>query len=111
MVKVQPMRLSLIARLLLIFTLLFVQTGGLMHEISHIVVHSSTSHDHSLPHEKHCDLCAAYAQIGSALGSHAIEFKSIEQHVALTPSAPDAVTATPAFTAFAARAPPSAILS
>lgn len=107
MVKVRPMRLSPFAKLLLIFALLFVQTGGLMHEISHIVVHPS--HDHSLPHEKHCDLCAAYAQIGSALGSHAPQFKSIEQHVALTPSAPDTVAATPAFTAFAARAPPSAI--
>ena len=109
MVKVRIMKLPLFARLLLIFTLLFVQTGGLMHEISHIVVHSSNSHDHSLPHEKHCDLCAAYAQIGSALGSHAPQFKAIEQRVALTDTSFDTVAATPTFTAFAARAPPSAI--
>ncbi len=109
MVKVRIMKLPLFARLLLIFTLLFVQTGGLMHEISHIVVPSSQGHDHSLPHEKHCDLCDAYAQIGSALGSHAPKVKSIEQRAALTDTSYATLAATPTFTAFAARAPPSAI--
>jgi hypothetical protein len=101
MVKVHTMSHSLPARLLLIFTLLFVQTGGLMHEISHVAGNQSQSQDHSLPHEKHCDLCAAYAQLGTALGSHSIEQRSV-----LADTTFDTVNATLAFTAFAARAPP-----
>lgn len=92
------------ARLLLIFTLLFVQTGGLMHEVSHIVVHPS--HDHSLSHEKHCNLCAAYAQLGSPLGGHTPEFKPVISRMALTDAAPFAASTFSTFTAFAARAPP-----
>ncbi len=106
MVKVHTMSHSLPARLLLIFTLLFIQTGGLMHEISHVAGNQSQSQDHSLPHEKHCDLCAAYAQLGTALGSHAIQFNSIEQRAVLADTTFDTVNATLAFTAFAARAPP-----
>lgn len=78
-----------------------------MHEISHIVVHPS--HDHSLSHEKHCNLCAAYAQMGSALGSHVPEFKPPVSRIALADTVFDAVFATPPFTAFAARAPPLSI--
>ena len=105
LVKVRAMRYPLFARLLLIFTLLFVQTGGLMHEVSHAVANQSHS-DHTLPHEKHCDLCAAYAQLGSALGSQPIQFNSVEQRTVLTDASFNALCATPAFTAFAARAPP-----
>ena len=92
------------ARLLLMFALLFVQTGGLMHEVSHIVVHHTQ--DHSLPHDKRCDLCAAYAQMGSALGSSALEFKPPSSHVELTDTIFDVFFAAPFFSAFAARAPP-----
>ncbi len=101
------MKPTAFARLLLILALLLVQTGGLMHEISHIVVHPS--HDHSLPHEKHCNLCAAYAQMGTALGSHAPEFQPIVSRMALTDTVFDAVLAASPFTAFAARAPPLSI--
>ncbi len=101
------MKPTAFARLLLIFALLLVQTGGLMHEISHIVVHPS--HDRSLPHEKHCDLCAAYAQIGSALGSHVPALQPIVSRMALTETVFDAVLAAAPFAAFAARAPPLSI--
>ena len=101
------MKPTAFARFLLIFALLLVQTGGLMHEISHIVVHPS--HDHSLSHEKHCDLCAAYAQMGSALGSHVPEFTPPASRIALADMAFDAVLASPLFTAFSARAPPSSL--
>jgi hypothetical protein len=99
------MRHSLFARLLLIFTLLFVQTGGMMHEISHTVANQSHS-DHTLSHEKHCDLCAAYAQLGSGLGNHGIVFNSTEQRIVLTDASINSLCTSPAFAAFAARAPP-----
>jgi hypothetical protein len=89
--------------LFLVFTLLFVQQGAVTHGIAHTL--TEQSQDQSLPQHEHCDLCAAYAQIGSAVGvghvhfdfasvceenltTHSVSFRSI------------------AFTAFAARAPP-----
>ena len=102
LVKVRPMRHSLFARLLLIFALLFTQTGGLVHGISHAMAEQ----DQSLPHDKLCDLCAAYAQLGSALGSHAISFTLPEQQATLVAASFDTFHSSAAFTAFAARAPP-----
>ena|ERR1035437_4848803 len=98
------MRHSLAIRLLLVFALLFAQMGGLVHGISHAM--AEQSQDQSLPHDKLCDLCAAYAQLGSALGSHAISFTLLEQQTVLVAASFETSHSTTAFTAFSARAPP-----
>lgn len=100
------MRLSIFSRFLMIFALLFAQTGSLTHGITHIVTKPAHTSDHSLPHDKHCDQCAAYAQLGAALGSHAIHIKLPEQRSELVDTTFTPLHATAAFTAFAARAPP-----
>ena len=51
---------DLMFRLLLVFALLFVQQGGLAHAIEH------AASQQTLPHDKPCELCATYAQLGSA---------------------------------------------
>ena len=91
-------------RLLLVFALLFTQTGGLVHGITHTL--AEQSQDQSQPHDKLCDLCAAYAQVGSALGSSPVSFTAIEQGVffALTSCVE---SYSHSFSAFAARAPPA----
>ena len=99
------MRSSLFTRLLLIFALLFAQLGGLVHGISHTLAEQSQGSDQSLPHDKHCDLCAAYAQISSAIGSNSISFASSENFETLHFNNPASYTSTK-FVAFAARAPP-----
>ncbi|MDQ6953581.1 MAG: hypothetical protein Q9M15_08650 [Mariprofundaceae bacterium] len=120
------MRYALFARLLMIFALLFTQAGSLMHGISHIVAKQTSNHshivakqtsdhsyilakqssDHSLPHNEHCNLCAAYAQMGAALGSYAIGLPLVEQHIVLAETAFYIVESNATFHAFAARAPP-----
>jgi hypothetical protein len=98
------MRSALFTRLLLISVLLLAQVGSLTHAISHFSGAAQGS-DQSLPHEKHCDLCAAYAQIGSAVNTPNINFVSTENHViAYLPTSSSYISST--FTAFAARAPP-----
>ncbi len=108
-VKVRPMHSSLFARLLLIFALLFallaVQAGGLVHGISHALAEQSQGSDQSLPHDKYCDQCAAYAQIGSAIGSSGISFTSSENFQTLHFNSTGSYTSN-TFVAFAARAPP-----
>ena len=111
------MHRSLFPRLLLIFALLFAQLGGLVHGISHIPTEplqgSGQSHrpgqlqgsDQSLPQDKHCDLCDAFAQISSAIGSNSISFASSENFDTLHFNNPASYTSNP-FVAFAARAPP-----
>ena len=99
------MRSTLLHRLLLIFALLFAQLGGLTHGISHSLAEQSQNQDQSLPHHTHCDLCAAYAQIGSAIGSgHIHVFSSINQETLQLTQSSSYTSAT--FVAFAARAPP-----
>jgi hypothetical protein len=94
---------TFLLRSLLAFTLLFTQQGLVTHAIAHTL--AEQAQDHSLPHDQQCELCAAYAQLGSAVGSAEIHFD-------LTASFGEAHTvfaATPhpsAFAAFAARAPP-----
>ncbi len=66
---------ALLPRFLLITALLFAQLGGLTHGIAHAL--EAQGADSSLPHDKHCDLCAKYAQLGSALGSSSIQFSVI----------------------------------
>ncbi len=99
------MRSSLFPRLLLIFALLFAQLGGLTHGITHALAAQGQNSDQSLPHDKHCDLCVAYAHIGSAIGSSSFNFTSSEN--TQTPHLGDAnFYISNTFVAFAARAPP-----
>lgn len=97
------MHRSLPIRLLLVFALLFIQLGGLAHGIAHTL--EQQSQDQSQPHDRLCDLCASYAQLGSALGSRAIQFTPLEQQTAFVAAA-FVTFRNSAFTAFAARAPP-----
>lgn len=60
---------SLFSRLLLVCALLFAQMGGVVHGIAHALEQHTP--DHALSHDKHCELCEVYAQIGSAIGSSA----------------------------------------
>lgn len=90
-------------RLLLVFSLLFVQTGGMVHGIAHTL--AEQTQDQSLPHDKLCELCAAYAQIGGALASNAFIFIPAAHAASFVASLLVSVHS-PAFSAFAARAPP-----
>lgn len=98
------MRLSrLFLPLFLAFALLFAQQGAITHSISHVL--AEQSQDQSLPHDKHCDLCAAYAQIGSAVGVSHIDFDFASSFEA-TLTTYSVTFRSFAFSAFAARAPP-----
>ena len=94
---------SVLTRLLLIFALLFAQMGGLAHGITHILGQSHAP-DHSLAHDKYCNQCAAYGQIGSAIGS-SISFASSEYFETLHFNGPASYSSV-TFVAFAARASP-----
>jgi len=99
------MHRSQYSRLLLIFALLFAQMGSLAHGITHISAEKAPGHQQTLPHDKYCDQCAAYAQIGGAVSSSAISFftgESRETHNLNPLTTRTAET----FVAFAARAPP-----
>jgi hypothetical protein len=92
----------LLLPLFLLFALLFAQQGAITHSISHVL--AEQTQDQSLPHQ-HCDLCAVYAQIGSAIGSSHVEFdfaSSFEETLIVHSVSFRSI----AFTAFAARAPP-----
>lgn len=91
--------------LLLALALLFAQLGSLTHGISHMLAEQKQSSDQSLPHDKLCDFCVAYAQIGGAVASSEISFISSASsetfhvnHLSVAPSS--------RFVAFSARAPP-----
>lgn len=97
------MRHSLFARFLLIFALLFTQLGGYAHGIAHTL--ADQSQDQSLPHDQHCDLCAAYSQIGSAIGGNAPHFSPGDiQEARLHPTLTTGTSVT--ISAYTARAPP-----
>jgi len=98
------MRHTLFIRFLLIIALLFTQTGGLVHGISHTL--EEQSRDQSLPHDKLCELCEAYAQLSSALGSHVIQFVPVKQPVTLADAPFTSVVTTGVFSAYTSRAPP-----
>jgi hypothetical protein len=89
--------------LLLVIALLFAQQGGLTHGIAHTL--AEQAQDQSLPHDNHCELCAAYAQIGSAIGSSSVHF-DFATRAEDTLSNHSAPYRSIAFAAFAARAPP-----
>ncbi len=87
---------------LLVVALLFAQQGAVTHAISHTL--TEQSQDQSLPHDSHCELCAAYAQIGSAVGNTVhFDFAARAEETLSTRSASFHSIA---FAAFAARAPP-----
>ncbi|MDD2720041.1 MAG: hypothetical protein PHH47_01885 [Gallionella sp.] len=65
---------SLFSRLFLICALLFAQMGAVTHSIAHTLADRAT--EHTLSHDKHCDLCEAYNQIGGAVGSTSQPFLS-----------------------------------
>lgn len=101
-----PMSRRLLLSLLLAFSLLFVQQGAAMHGIAHTL--AGQSHDPSLPHDPQCELCIAYAQIGSAVGSSAVHFDFTASFAATyqhTRNHPHTLT----LAAFAARAPPRSV--
>lgn len=100
----RAMQRSLAIRLLLIFALLFAQLGGLTHGIAHTLAEQQQS-DQSLPHDKLCDLCASYAQLGGALSSHSFHFTAIKQTGDHISTVFERFSST-RFTAFSARAPP-----
>ena len=99
----RAMSRSILLKSLLVFALLFAQLGGLTHGIAHTL--AEQSQDQSLPHDRHCDLCAAYAQVGSALGSSGIHF-DFASHAEVIPATLAVAFRSAAFSAFAARAPP-----
>jgi hypothetical protein len=88
---------------LLVLALLFVQQGAVTHAISHAL--AERSHEQSLPHDQQCELCAAYAQVGSAVGSSDVHFDFASPFTAAHSDAAVAFRSQ-AFAAFAARAPP-----
>jgi len=94
---------SLSIRFLLVFALLFAQLGGLTHGIAHTL--ADRTQDQSLPHDNLCDLCAAYAQVGSAIGSSPIHFDFTSSFAETSDTHSTSFRST-AFAAFAARAPP-----
>jgi hypothetical protein len=89
--------------LLLVIALLFAQLGGLTHGIAHTL--AEQAQDQSLPHDQQCELCAAYAQVGSALGSSSVHF-DFAAPAETTLSSHSAFFHSTALAAFAARAPP-----
>ena len=105
LVKVRVMQRSLFTALTLVFALLLAQMGSLAHGISHILPEQSQNSDQSLPHDKYCGQCAAYAQIGGLIGSSSISFAGVESFETLHFNEPASYTST-TFVVFAARAPP-----
>lgn len=99
----QRMFRSALLKSLLVLTLLFAQQGAVTHAIAHKL--AEQSQDQSLPHDQQCELCAAYAQVGSAVGSSDVHFdftRSFTEARNHRVAAFRSVT----FAAFAARAPP-----
>lgn len=96
----------LILRLLLTLALLLTQLGGLTHGIAHAL--ADQRQDQTQPHDKQCELCAAYAQIGSSINGSDVRFE-IETSVRSTPLSPALTVRSSIFAAFAARAPPRSV--
>lgn len=100
------MHSTLLTRFLLIFALLVAQLGGLAHGISHALAEQEKNSKQSLLHDKYCDLCEAYAQIGSAISSSSLSFTSSENHGTLHVGYSSSYLSS-RFVAFAARGPPN----
>ena len=67
----QPARFLL--SLMLAFALLFAQQGAAVHTLGHILAEQAQQ-DKQAPHSPACEQCAAYAQLGGALGSSTHSF-------------------------------------
>jgi len=91
---------------LLVFALLFAQQGVMAHGMSHLI--AAQSHDQSLPHDTQCELCAAYAQMGSAVSSNDVPPAVASAIVETSPAFTNTYRTTH-FTSFAARAPPYSV--
>lgn len=89
------------------FALLLAQQGGVVHALHHVV--EEQTQDHSLPHDKLCEQCAVYAQIGSAIGSSLVFFTPLEEVFSFVSASFTEFHAL-SFSAFAARAPPYSAL-
>jgi hypothetical protein len=94
---------SVFLKSFLVLALLFAQQGAVTHSIVHTL--AEQSQNQSLPHDNHCDLCATYAQIGSAVGVGHIHFDFAATFEA-NHSTHSFSFHSVAFAAFAARAPP-----
>ncbi|MBU1425050.1 MAG: hypothetical protein KKH12_11210 [Gammaproteobacteria bacterium] len=105
------MRSSVSFRVLMIVALLFAQIGGVAHVYSHVLSGQSItkaqlpSADKTSSHEEHCDYCATFDQIASALASSIVSFTPFRNFDGLGPSHSYAYTSIASFP-FAARAPP-----
>lgn len=100
---VRAMLRAALPRFLLILALLFTQLGAMTHGISHLMEEHGANA--SLSHDKHCDLCVEYAQLGSALDSGEIAFHLLAHTDSYDFTSPTGIhTHTPA--AYTARAPP-----
>lgn len=97
----RPMLRSTFQLTLLVFTLLFAQQGAMSHGITHTLAQQ----DQSTPHDTQCELCAAYAHIGSAVGSSNIHFDLDASANVVAPSYTPSFRSN-TFAAFTARAPP-----
>jgi len=109
------MRNSLSIRLLMIVALLFAQIGGLTHRISHVLTEQSqpdsqSQGDQSPAHGKYCDLCDAYAQTASAIGSSIVSFTLCQNFGHIEQSHTYSFF-TVASVPFSARAPPEQLQS
>lgn len=89
---------------LLVFTLLFAQQGAMSHGISHTLAQQ----DQSAPHDNQCELCAAYAHIGSAVCSSDVHL-SVDTSTSQAEIFHTATFYPAPFAAFAARAPPYSV--
>ena len=98
------MRLSrTILSLLFACVVLLAQQGAVTHAMQHAL--AEQTQDQSLPHDKLCDLCSVYAQIGSAIGSSPVFFAPDEPHGSFSQIFFSRFRSA-SFAAFAARAPP-----
>lgn len=96
---------SLFALSLLTLALLTAQLGAVTHGIAHALGEQSRNSSQALPDDKHCDRCAAYAQIGGAVGSSTIHL-IVGANLAAEHLHHAHRSHSPSFAAFAARAPP-----
>ncbi len=97
-----------IIHVLLALLLLFSQQMRVAHAVSHWgdFQRDSTEHQQT-PAEKICDQCLAFAQIGSAIHSHALSFASFAMHAGAQPDPLTQSCVSRTACVYLSRAPPS----
>lgn len=98
--------------LLLAWAVLLAPQISLVHTLSHLVSHQTSSRsdeERQKAPDKVCDTCLVLAQIGTALPSH-YEWQSQAHAPAESPIVTLHSVSLPPATAFLARAPPSALI-